>query len=442
MCSLCNVSKSLLVDFSKSQRSKGANAKCKECIGAQQAPKQKNKNEEEDVKRAAAASDKRKANRKIHEENLQRAAANKAKREARDGETLKRQADNKDKRKKKEEERERKRLDAIAKQKKQEEERKLAAEIRKAEEKKRIDAEKRIIAAENEEKEALHYKQKKEAYDRYVQKLKDDGKDIDVEMSTPSDLVYVVTSISKGGGGLMGKFSPHLHGIYTTCKNAQECARKVFEKESTSYCGGKFSPNEERTAKCDTTEFLIPGVEFNEKVMFELSGRTIRAKYSYGDDKYVSDCTAIAIGVNAIPIDMTSAQNLPFLKMNSHEHNPDEERKKEDEDTLVGGTGVYAIFSHEPGDNGDGTEVNLCGIFRSKENAIRNGLEERKEMLKVQKRTFPQVYNGMAFYRMLQENCCAVTIETVALDSDDNVRKLEFGTKKGIWMNPDIGWYK
>mmetsp|Transcript_41352 Transcript_41352/g.75640 ORF Transcript_41352/g.75640 Transcript_41352/m.75640 type:complete len:628 (-) Transcript_41352:43-1926(-) len=419
-CFICKVSKSLHDNFSKSQRGKGDTAKCKECVGAQQGKKQ----EKSDYTKSDRVG--------THEEQLKRAAD---KREAR--------------RKKQEEET----ANRMAKRKKQEEERKRKAEIQAAElkhqeeERKRQEAEERMkIVTENEEKEAQNYNQKKEEYERHVQKLKDDGKDIEKEMATPSDLVYVVTSISKREG----QFSPHLHGIYTTCKKAQECARKVFEKASESYRDGTFVPNEKRTAKCDTTDFLLPGVAFTSRVMFELFGRTSRVMMGWGKDEYVYDCTAI--GINAIPIDTNVVKDLPFLRIGTHAHEPPGERKKEDANTtLVGGsTELYAIFSHEPGDSdhthpGDDSDVHLCGVFTNKENAINSGLTLRKKILKVQKKNDPRVCNGMSFYQMLHDNCWAVTIETVALDldhgGDNNGKELDFGTKDCTWENPDIEWY-
>jgi len=416
-CSVCKRLKSLQDNFSKSQRNKGANAKCKECIDVQQ----RGRPQQEENRKLAA--EKREAKRKLQEEN-RKLAAEKREAKRKQQELI---------RKKAEEER-----------KKEEEERNRAAKIREAEEKKKV-------IAVNEEKEAQHYKQMKELYELHVLKLKDEGKDIEKEMTTPSNLVYVVTSISKRGDT---KFSPHLQGIFTTCQRAKECSRKVFENTSKSYRDGKFEANEDRTAKCDTTEFLIPGVECNVRVMFELFGKIIKApKYSGRKDDHVYECTAI--GITVIPIDtdddIIAGVELPFLRTLTWSQKEDEAKTRGapvDQAPVVGGTEVYPVFVHMPGDNiGDSTDVNLCGVFRNKDSAMKLSLKERKKMLSVQKANFPRVYNGIPFYQMLHENCCAVDIENVMLDahgSDSNgEKKLKFGSKKGgyCWLKPDIEWF-
>ena len=116
---------------------------------------------------------------------------------------------------------------------------------------------------------------------------------IEQEMITPSNLLYVVTSISKRRDNNRGKFSPRLHGIYTTARKAQVCARHVFGNVSKSYRDGKFLNNEDRTAKSDISEFLIPA-EGNSRTIFELFGKTVKSKWSYEKDEYIFDCSAIA----------------------------------------------------------------------------------------------------------------------------------------------------
>lgn len=254
VCAKCKTSKCLHDSFSKNQRSKGDDAKCKDCIGAQQHAQQNEKQAEQ--KAIQEANRKRKEEKRLRQE---------------------------EKRLRLEKERQ----DRIAIQKQQEEERKLAAQLLEAEEKKKT-------IAENEVKEANLYKEMKYAYESYAQKLKDSGKDIEQEMITPSNLLYVVTSISKRRDNNRGKFSPRLHGIYTTARKAQVCARHVFGNVSKSYRDGKFLNNEDRTAKSDISEFLIPAAEGNSRVIFELFGKTVKSKWSYEKDEYIFDCSAIA----------------------------------------------------------------------------------------------------------------------------------------------------
>lgn len=253
VCSVCKTSKSLHDAFSKNQRSKGDDAKCKDCISAQQqkqqTPKEANRKRKEDQKAIQEANRKRKEEKRLRLE--------------------------------------KERQDRIAKQKQEEEERKLATQLLEAEEKNKT-------IAENVEKEANIYKAMKATYESYAQKLKDSGKDIEQEMITPSNLLYVVTSISKRRDNNGGRFSPRLHGIYTTARKAQVCARHVFGSVSKSYRDGKFLKNEDRTAKSDISEFFIPA-EGNSRVLFELFGKTVKPKWGYyGKDEYIYDCSAIA----------------------------------------------------------------------------------------------------------------------------------------------------
>ena len=152
---------------------------------------------------------------------------------------------------------------------------------------------------------------------------------------------------------------------------------------------------------------------------------------------FCSFCT-----VTAIPIDTDDiAVDLPFLRSSTHEYDASFDSKN----AVAEVTEVYPIFQHLPSEkNDDSTDVNLCGIFRDKEQAKRVSLEERKEILRVQKNQSPYVKNGIIFYQMLHENCCSVKIESISLDHDGQIgKKLEFGTKKesDIWMKPNIEWY-
>ena len=98
---------------------------------------------------------------------------------------------------------------------------------------------------------------------------------------------------------------------------------------------------------------------------------------------------------------------------------------------VVEGTEVYPVFTHIPSDR-NRTDVYICGVFRKKESAIKCSLEERKEILAVQKAS-SKVYNGIPFYQMLHENCCSVDIHNVTLDAHESKKELGFGSKTGIW---------
>lgn len=95
---------------------------------------------------------------------------------------------------------------------------------------------KKIIIEQYEELEAYLYKQKKIHYDSNAAKFEELGSSIGKEMTMQSNFVYAITSITKGGYW----YSPSLHGIYTTCQNAQNSARKVFGGLSKSYQDGIF----------------------------------------------------------------------------------------------------------------------------------------------------------------------------------------------------------
>ena len=397
-CSVCKVWKSLQDGFSKSQRNKGDNAKCKGCIDAQQKCKQQLSTDEKEARRKKVEDDR------------------------------KQQRDKKEARRKKVED---DRKLAAEKRKREEEERKAAARILEVEEKKKA------IAA-NEKKETEHYGQMKKEYELHVQKLTSEGRDIEKEMITPSNLVYIITSINTHGGD---KFSPHLQGIFTTCQKAKDCAHKVFESTSMSYRDGKFDANENRTAKCDTTEFLIPGVECNVRVLFEIFGEVnnMRAR-DISCDK--GECNAV--GITAIPMDTDdiAGMDLPFLRTLTWRQEYDALTKGT---PVAGGTEVFPVFAHIPARYhgyfriGDPTDVNICGVFRKRERAIKCSQEERKEMLQVQKANSPIVYNGLPFYQMLLDNCNTVSTLSVILDTHEGgERELGFGSK--IWMKTDVEW--
>jgi len=195
------------------------------------------------------------------------------------------------------------------------------------------------------------YKEKKDQHESYAKNSLENGSDIEKEMTTPSDVVYVITSVYYGGE----PYTPKVHGIYTTCRKAQEGARRAFERVSTTYRDGEFLPNDGRQSKCDITEFLIPGVSFISRPLFEEF-----------DDGH---CAAIAI--NAVRIDTPVESDLPFISL---KHSLYVGQKMEGGTvSMVEGTEVYAIFEFGPGHHMDYDEVNLCGVYRDREKAIERG---------------------------------------------------------------------
>lgn len=252
---------------------------------------------------------------------------------------------------------------------------------------------------------------------------------IEEMMTIPSHLVYVVSSIRWDGE----PFLPKCHGIFTTCSKAQAGAQKAFEAVSDSYRGGKFLQNDERIAKCDLTEFLIPGVEFASLTLFE---------------EFEDHCAAVAI--NAIRIDKSCTKDLPFLDI-GFDSSPKQVHSGLSEKYLEGAQ-VYAIFefgpqTHVPGSYGN---IRLCGVYREKDRAITRGkyftdfesleehyesddddnwrYKERKEQIDGQLRGAQDVTNGLLFNGGEEDDPWAVALETVVLDQLTlNCAQLDFG---------------
>ena len=274
-----------------------------------------------------------------------------------------------------------------------------------------------------EKVEIMEYKQKKARYDEHAKKLEESGRSIDEEMKSSTDLVYVVTSIQRGGD----PFSPQLHGIYTTCKRAQDSARKAFSKVSRSYRKGKFLPDEDRIAKCDTSEYLIPGIEYTSRIMFELFG-------DFENDDYN------AVAVTAIKIDVDVNVDLPFIdRRGMRECKSGVSERK---DNFKPGTKVYAIFSHHSGSGWD-FDVNLAGVYTKREDAFERGLKvvsfDDEEIKKEQIGLASGVSNGRLFHDN-EDGGWAVAMETVTLNVDVNHnRELELGVYgDGCWMCPRV----
>ena len=196
--------------------------------------------------------------------------------------------------------------------------------------------------AEMEEKK---YNSIKKVYEGGLKKLKEENIDFEKEMNKRTDYLYMVTSVSAVGD----PFSPVLHGIYTTCKKAQDAARRAFEKVSDTYRNGAFVPNGKRISKCDLSEFLVPARKTS-------TSRLLYEAFTEPQD----DCcqyTAVAVSSTQMVDGTASGCDLPFMGSyflsdlfdpkyvkNSDEDRPEqngESRKNRSEITKV-----YAIFDH------------------------------------------------------------------------------------------------
>ena len=225
---------------------------------------------------------------------------------------------------------------------------KIAAEKRKIEVEKQINLEaeekmqKSKAYAEMEEKE---YNSIKKVYEDGLKKLKEENIDFEKEMNKRTDYLYMVTSVSAVGD----PFSPVLHGIYTTCKKAQDAARRAFEKVSDTYRNGAFVPNGDRLSKCDLSEFLVPARKTS----------TSRLLYEAFTEPHDDCCQYIAVAVSSMQmVDGTaSGCDLPFMGSYFLSHlfdpkyvkNSDEDRQEQNGESRKNGskiTKVYAIFDH------------------------------------------------------------------------------------------------
>jgi hypothetical protein len=293
----------------------------------------------------------------------------------------------------------------------------------------------KVAVKENAEKESSTIQKVKAAYEEYVTKLQGSGSSIEKEMTKQSDLLYIVTSISRRGD----QFGPCLHGIYTTCQGAQEAARKTFEKVSESYRDGEFVANDIRVAKCDVTNFVIPGIEGTSRPLFEV----------LGPDEDDQDCTAIAI--NAVRIGSDVEQSLPYIQGSLPswlKHKA--EAGKVSGDSSAGNTNkkdskVHAIFSYTPCGWGEDTDVDLIGIYEDREGAMNRAREYSKDFIdeeQINDSYTSDVTNGELF---VDEEKGSVSIETVLLDDEHggvDGKEIEFSVMGSCaWMNPGIEWY-
>eukprot|EP00984_Skeletonema_dohrnii_P034770 scaffold33673_cov215-Skeletonema_dohrnii-CCMP3373.AAC.5 len=428
MCSVCNVAKSLDW-FSKTQKSKGKKRKCMNCTGNRE---QFEKREANKIQQQQAKEERRLQREKKLEAEKKLADKNKAM------ENLEERSCVNCKVVKKEEEfyiNERKKGEAsvctscneaeeawIREQQRmqREEDAKKHAEVIK------------VAAEENAEKEASTIQKVKDAYEQYITKLEASGSTIEKEMTKQTDLLYTVTSISRRGYG----FSPCLHGIYTTCHKAQEAARKTFEKLSESYRDGEFVFHETRVAKCDMTNFLIPGIEGTSRPLFEV----------LGSHEYYQDCTAIAI--NAARIGNDIQQSIPYI----HGGSPSWLVHKPKSVSSAGSTSkeskVHAIFSLSPFDYED-VDVDLLGIYKDREEAMNRARIHATKCFNVDEEQINDSYtsgvtNGKLF---VAYDIGSVSIETVTLDKEHggvNGKEIELSVTddSSLWTNPLIEWYK
>jgi len=265
-----------------------------------------------------------------------------------------------------------------------------------------------------------------ENFDRYADEITENGaavEQIHLQNEATSDVVYVVTSIRWVGD----PFLPKCHGIFTTCSKAQAAAKKVFEAVSVSYRDGKFLPNDERISKCDVTEYLIPGIEFSCRPLFE---------------RFEDHCAVVAI--NAVQIDTNVEDDLPFLSNWYYTYNEQSKKwanhRHRNEDSTIdvhlgGGAKVYAIFEFGPQMHYSYGDISLCGVYQKRKKALSRGkdftdfhmIEEedsededdsndwRKKEIDQQLARAEDVTNGLLFDGG-EDIPWAVALETVLLD--------------------------
>eukprot|EP00985_Skeletonema_marinoi_P017443 scaffold9563_cov150-Skeletonema_marinoi.AAC.3 len=266
-------------------------------------------------------------------------------------------------------------------------------------------------AQEKVQEESSTIQMVKDAYDQYVIKLEASGGSIEKEMTKQSDLLYVVSSISRREGD---PFGPCLHGIYTTCQKAQEAARKTFEKVSDSYRDGNFVSHEKRVAKCDMTNFLIPGVEGAFRTLFEVFRP---------DDDCPEDCTSVAI--NTVHIESDVEQSFPYIQDTSSAWiksglDSVTVNEKSSAGIIEKNLKVHALFSYKACGSGDEMDAALIGIYKDREVAINRAREYSKEFIdddQIEVSYNFEVTNGEI---IVADNTISVSIETVILDDEDS----------------------
>lgn len=207
-------------------------------------------------------------------------------------------------------------------------------------------------------------------------------------------------------------FGPCLHGVYTTCQKAQESAREVFEEVSESYRDGEFVSHETRVAKCDMTNFLLPGVEGAFRPLFEV----------FGPDEDDEDCTAVAINVVRIGSDVE--QSLPYIQdstsawiksgldadtvlQNSLAGAPDKNLK------------VHALFSYKVCKSGEERDINLIGIYEDRDEAINRARAYSKDFIDDEQMEVSYNLEATDGELIVADGAISVSLETVILDDED-----------------------
>jgi len=226
----------------------------------------------------------------------------------------------------------------------------VAAARRKLEEEaeKKIEAEKHMqMVKKYAEMEEQKYYETKKVYEDGLKELEENNIDLEKEMNMRTGYLYVVTSVCADGD----PFSPVLHGIYTTCKKAQDAARRAFEKVSRTYRNGAFVPSHDRLSKCDLSEFLVPAKRTE----------TCRPLYEAFSEEDDDDChyTAVAIGTIRMVDGKASGCSLPFMSgwfsdqlfnpklvKNIEEARPEQNEESRKNESEI--TEVYAIFDRYP----------------------------------------------------------------------------------------------
>ena len=192
------------------------------------------------------------------------------------------------------------------------------------------------------------YNETKEVYEDGLKELEENNIDFEKEMNRRTEYLFVVTSVCADGD----PFSPVLHGIYTTCKKAQDAARRAFEKVSSTYRNGAFVPSHDRLSKCDLSEFLVPAKRTE----------TCRPLYEAFTEEDDHDChyTAVAISTIRMVDGKASCISLPFISgyfqdqlfNPKHVKNIEKSRPEQNEEPSKNEseiTEVYAVFDHCPG---------------------------------------------------------------------------------------------
>lgn len=268
----------------------------------------------------------------------------------------------------------------------------------------------RAAAQETDHEESSTLYNVKDAYDQYVKRLEAAGGSIEKEMTKQTGLLYIVTSISRRD---MDPFGPCLHGIYTTCRKAQEAARKTFEKVSITYRDEVFVSHDKIVATGDMTSFLIPGIEGAFRPLFEVFRP---------DDDYPEDCTSVAI--NAVRIESDVEQSFPYIQDSSSTWVKSVLDAVKGTDKCSAGIEeknlkVHALFSYKACGDGDEMDAAIVGIYKDKDDAIGRAQAFAQDLIDDDKEiecNF-EITNGEM---IVANKKISVSMETVILDDEES----------------------